>query len=132
MADEMEKKLMRLKKEDLKEEARQRSLSETGTKADLVSLLKFQILLLKKILSKKYVKKTKMIWAPHLYKSGQFDTPVRDNVISERTMFYFQNVVMWSSLNIKKNFEIIFENSIFWFIFGSINRIAGYFINYNY
>ena len=50
MADEMEKKLMRLKKEDLKEEARQRSLSETGTKADLVSLLKFQILLFKKII----------------------------------------------------------------------------------
>ena len=38
MADEMEKKLMRLKKEDLKEEARLRSLSETGTKAELVSL----------------------------------------------------------------------------------------------
>ena len=37
MADEMEKKLMRLKKEDLKEEARLRSLSETGTKAELVS-----------------------------------------------------------------------------------------------
>jgi len=36
MADEMEKKLMRLKKEDLKEEARLRSLSETGTKAELV------------------------------------------------------------------------------------------------
>ena len=50
MADEMEKKLMRLKKEDLKEEARQRSLSETGTKADLVSLLKFQILFKKIII----------------------------------------------------------------------------------
>ena len=44
MADEIEKKLMRLKKEDLKEEARQRSLSETGTKAELVSFFfKFQI-----------------------------------------------------------------------------------------
>ena len=38
MADEMEKKLMRLKKEDLKEEARQKSLSEKGTKSELVSL----------------------------------------------------------------------------------------------
>ena len=47
MADEMEKKLMRLKKEDLKEEARLRSLSETGTKAELVSL-NFQKIFIKK------------------------------------------------------------------------------------
>ena len=37
MADEFEKKLMRLKKDDLKDEARKRRLSETGTKADLVN-----------------------------------------------------------------------------------------------
>ena len=39
-ADELEKKLMRLKKDDLKDEARKRQLSETGTKADLVIFLK--------------------------------------------------------------------------------------------
>ena len=39
-ADELEKKLMRLKKDDLKDEARKRQLSETGTKADLVNFSK--------------------------------------------------------------------------------------------
>lgn len=37
MSEEFEKKLMRLKKDDLKDQARIRQLSENGTKADLVS-----------------------------------------------------------------------------------------------
>ena len=36
MSEEFEKKLMRLKKDDLKDQARIRQLSENGTKADLV------------------------------------------------------------------------------------------------
>lgn len=36
VAEDMEKRLMRLKKYDLKEEARKRRLPEAGTKADLV------------------------------------------------------------------------------------------------
>ena len=39
MAEDFEKKLMRLKKDDLKDEARKRQLSEDGTKADLVNKL---------------------------------------------------------------------------------------------
>ena len=39
MAD-LEKKLMRMKKDDLKGEARKRSLAENGTKTDLVLVLK--------------------------------------------------------------------------------------------
>ena len=40
MAEEVEKKLMRLKKDELVEEARKRCLEETGTKSDLVQYLK--------------------------------------------------------------------------------------------
>ena len=39
MAEEVEKKLMRLKKDELVEEARKRCLEETGTKSDLVLVL---------------------------------------------------------------------------------------------
>ena len=44
MADsgDLEKKLMRLKKEGLKVEARNRNLAESGTKAELVRYLTFQ------------------------------------------------------------------------------------------
>ena len=48
MADsgDLEKKLMRLKKEGLKVEARNRNLAESGTKAELVRYLTFQSKLL--------------------------------------------------------------------------------------
>ena len=48
MADsgDLEKKLMRLKKDELKEEARTRNLAESGTKAELVR--KFDIFSVKK------------------------------------------------------------------------------------
>ena len=48
MADsgDLEKKLMRLKKDELKEEARSRNLAESGTKAELVR--KFDIFPVKK------------------------------------------------------------------------------------
>ena len=48
MADssDLEKKLMRLKKEGLKVEARNRNLAESGTKAELVRYLTFQSRLL--------------------------------------------------------------------------------------
>ena len=50
MADsgDLEKKLMRLKKEGLKVEARNRNLAESGTKAELVRYLTFQKILKKK------------------------------------------------------------------------------------
>ena len=45
---EMEKKLMRLKKDELKVEARKLSLDESGTKSDLVISRNFMCILSKK------------------------------------------------------------------------------------
>ena len=47
MAEEVEKKLMRLKKDELVEEARKRCLEETGTKSDLVQYLDQKFILKK-------------------------------------------------------------------------------------
>ena len=91
MADsgDLEKKLMRLKKEGLKVEARNRNLAESGTKAELVRYLTFQSkLLLGSVINELYeMKQTKKL---KILKKNQKTKNMEQNEINAIGANYFK------------------------------------------
>jgi len=92
MSEEFEKKLMRLKKDDLKDQARIRQLSENGTKADLVKRIVSSpekgILNAKTMNSENGIKVTP-------YKGGGARVRTRSTAAREKLKEERESIVLW-------------------------------------